>query len=91
MPTIAHPSKTRELTMKARLISTVLTVLAVSATAACGGGSASPSSSPAASKTLTYWASNQGTSLENDKAVLGPELAKLTKQTGVTVNLQVIG
>ncbi len=30
-------------------------------------------------KTLTYWASNQGTSLENDKAVLGPELAKCEK------------
>ena len=61
--------------MKARLISTVLTVIAVTATAACSGG-ASSSSSSAGGKTLTYWASNQGTSLENDKAVLGPELAK---------------
>jgi len=77
--------------MKARLISTVVTVLAVAATAACGGGGTSTSSSSAGSKTLTYWASNQGTSLENDKAVLGPELAKFEKQTGVKVNLQVIG
>jgi len=76
--------------MKARLISTVVTVLAVTATAACGGGGSTPTSS-AGGKTLTYWASNQGTSLENDKAVLGPELAKFEKQTGVKVNLQVIG
>src|SRR5450631_1733465 len=92
MPTIAHQPRTRELDMKARLISTVVTVLAVTATAACGGGGTSTSSSSAgSSKTLTYWASNQGTSLENDKAVLDPELAKFEKQTGVAVDLQVIG
>jgi multiple sugar transport system substrate-binding protein len=78
--------------MKARLISTLVTVLAVSATAACGGaGNSSSSSSSGSSKTITYWASNQGTSLENDKTVLGPELAKFEKQSGVKVNLQVIG
>jgi multiple sugar transport system substrate-binding protein len=77
--------------MKARLISTVVTVLAVSATAACGGGGASTSSSSGSSKTLTYWASNQGASLQADQTVLGPELAKFQKQTGVKVNLQVIG
>ncbi|HYO19959.1 MAG TPA: sugar ABC transporter substrate-binding protein [Dermatophilaceae bacterium] len=78
--------------MKARLISTIVTVLAVSATAACGGGGDSTSDSSAGGgKTLTYWASNQGTSLENDKAVLAPELKKFEQQTGVKVNLQVIG
>src|SRR5450631_4812206 len=92
MPTIAHQPRTRELDMKARLISTVVTVLAVTATAACGGGGSSTSSSSAgSSKTLTYWASNQGTSLENDKAVLTPELKKFEQQTGVAVDLQVIG
>jgi multiple sugar transport system substrate-binding protein len=78
--------------MKARLISTVVTVLAVAATAACGGGGDSSSTSSSGSgKTLTYWASNQGTSLENDKAVLTPELKKFEQQTGIKVNLQVIG
>jgi len=77
--------------MKARLIGTVVTVLALTATAACSGGGTSTSSSSGGGKTLTYWASNQGTSLENDKAVLGPELAKFEKQTGVKVNLSVIG
>ena len=65
-----------------------LTLLAASVTA-CGGSSGkSAGSSP---KTLTYWASNQGTSLANDKQVLAPELAKFTKQTGIKVNLEVIG
>jgi multiple sugar transport system substrate-binding protein len=78
--------------MKARLISTIVTVLAVSATAACsGGGTSTSDSSAGGGKTLTYWASNQGTSLENDKAVLTPELKKFEQQTGVKVNLQVIG
>ena len=56
--------------------------------AACSSSSSGGSSSGV---TLTYWASNQGTSLENDKAVLQPELDKFKAQTGITVNLQVIG
>ncbi|GAA2739046.1 sugar ABC transporter substrate-binding protein [Kitasatospora cinereorecta] len=58
-------------------------------TTACGGGSAS-SGSNSSPKTLTYWASNQGTSLENDKQVLEPELRKFEQQTGIKVNLEVI-
>ncbi len=59
---------------------------------ACGGGS-SPGSSGGNGKpeTITYWASNQGASLQVDYSVLNPELAKFTKQTGITVKLQVIG
>jgi len=91
MGTIAHTTNPGGSDMKARLIGIVVVLLAVSATAACGGGGNSSSGSSASSKTLTYWASNQGTSLENDKAVLTPELAKFEKQTGVKVNLQVIG
>lgn len=41
--------------------------------------------------TLTYWASNQGTSLDHDKSVLQPELDKFKEQTGITVKLEVIG
>lgn len=41
-------------------------------------------------KTLTYWASNQGTSLEHDKQVLQPELDKFREQTGITVKLEVV-
>src|SRR6266508_3624072 len=44
-----------------------------------------------AGTTLTYWASNQGTSLDNDKAVLQPELDKFKAQTGITVKVEVIG
>ena len=40
---------------------------------------------------LTYWASNQGASLQTDYSVLNPELAKFKQQTGITVQLQVIG
>jgi multiple sugar transport system substrate-binding protein len=57
------------------------------------GCSSSGSSGGSSDKgvTLTYWASNQGTSLANDKAVLTPELKKFQKQTGIKVNLEVIG
>jgi len=61
---------------------------------ACGGGSSDNGSSDPSSlkgQTITYWASNQGTSVENDKEVLTPELNKFTQQTGIKVNLEVIG
>src|SRR5262245_607398 len=57
---------------------------------ACGGSSDTGSSS-GSGVTLTYWASNQGTSLDNDKQVLQPELDKFKAQTGITVKLEVIG
>jgi multiple sugar transport system substrate-binding protein len=61
--------------------------------AACGGGTtsgATASNKANAGVTLTYWASNQGTSLDNDKQVLRPELDKFTKQTGIKVDLEVV-
>ena len=67
---------------------TAAAALTVTGLAACSSGS---SGSAGDSKTLTYWASNQGTSLQNDKEVLTPVLEKFTKETGIKVNLQVIG
>lgn len=66
--------------------------LVAAALAGCGsgssGGGAGNGSSP---KTLTYWASNQGRSIEQDQQVLEPELKKFEAQTGIHVNLEVIG
>ncbi|WP_237771369.1 ABC transporter substrate-binding protein [Kribbella sp. ALI-6-A] len=61
--------------------------------AACGGSDSGDSSGGGGGgdATLTYWASNQGTSLDNDKQVLTPVLEKFTQETGVKVNLEVIG
>ncbi|MDR0284690.1 MAG: sugar ABC transporter substrate-binding protein [Propionibacteriaceae bacterium] len=56
-----------------------------------GTGSApSAADQPYAGTTLTYWATNQGSSLDDDKAILQPELDKFKQQTGITVNLEVI-
>lgn len=55
---------------------------------ACGGGGAEAADGK--DVTLTYWASNQGTSIDNDKEVLTPVLADFTARTGVKVNLEVI-
>ncbi|MEU3840389.1 sugar ABC transporter substrate-binding protein [Streptomyces sp. NPDC028635] len=63
--------------------------LALAATA-CGGGSATGGGSNDSPRTLTYWASNQGASIEEDKKVLQPELAKFEKQTGIKVKLEVV-
>lgn len=67
---------------------TAAAALTVTGLAACSSGS---SGSSGDSKTLTYWASNQGTSLQNDKEVLTPVLKEFTKETGIKVDLQVIG
>jgi multiple sugar transport system substrate-binding protein len=63
----------------------VLTALPL---AACGSSGSNSASS--AHPTITYWASNQGTSLQDDQQVLGPQIAKFTKQTGIKVKFQVI-
>ena len=65
--------------------------LLIPAAAACGSGNDAGSSGDAAGTTLTYWASNQGPSLQKDKEILTPELAKFTQQTGIKVNLEVVG
>jgi multiple sugar transport system substrate-binding protein len=66
----------------------VAAVLAAVPLAACS--SSGSGSSSTAHPTLTYWATNQGTSLQDDRTVLGPQIAKFTKQTGIKVNFQVI-
>jgi multiple sugar transport system substrate-binding protein len=66
-------------------------VVGAAAIALVASGCSSSGGGSTKGATLTYWASNQGTSLANDKAVLAPELAKFTKQTGIKVNLEVIG
>jgi multiple sugar transport system substrate-binding protein len=75
--------------LKRTATAVIASVFAVAMLAACGSSGANNGSSNA-HPTLTYWASNQGTSLENDKQVLGPELDKFTQQTGIKVNLEVV-
>ncbi|MGW1411076.1 ABC transporter substrate-binding protein [Streptomyces sp. NPDC002403] len=67
-----------------------VTLSLVLTAAACGGGSTSGSGSNSQPKSLTYWASNQGASIEVDKKVLQPELDKFEKQTGIKVKLEVV-
>ena len=67
--------------------SLVAALAAITASSGCSGSS----SSGGDSKTLTYWASNQGTSIDADKEALTPLLETFTGDTGITVNLEVIG
>lgn len=48
-------------------------------------------SSSSGGDTITYWSSNQGKSLDSDKQFLTTVLDDFTKQTGLKVNLEVIG
>ena len=74
--------------MRTRRFATIAAVAVLAlALAACGKSSNSGAAAP---KTLTYWASNQGASLEFDKKVLQPELDKFKQQTGITVNVEVV-
>ena len=59
-----------------------------STSASTGTGTSTGS---AAGSTITYWASDQGSSIADDYTVLNPELAKFTKQTGIKVKVEVIG
>ncbi|WP_329112356.1 ABC transporter substrate-binding protein [Streptomyces sp. NBC_01353] len=67
-----------------------VTLSLVLSAAACGGGTSGGAGSNENPETLTYWASNQGASIEVDKEVLQPELDKFEKQTGIKVKLEVV-
>jgi multiple sugar transport system substrate-binding protein len=71
--------------VKRRLALIAVGALLASTLAACGSGD-----SGSDSKTLTYWASNQSTSLAADAKILKPELEKFKKQTGITVKVEVV-
>ncbi len=73
--------------IRAAVTGAVTLSLVLTATA-CGGGGADGGGG--ATKTLTYWASNQGSSLEADKKVLQPELDEFERRTGIKVELEVI-
>ncbi|MFD0367073.1 ABC transporter substrate-binding protein [Streptomyces sp. NPDC059071] len=76
--------------IRAALTGVVALSLALTATA-CGGGTADGAGgADSQPKTLTYWASNQGPSIEADKKVLQPELDKFEKETGIKVRLEVV-
>jgi multiple sugar transport system substrate-binding protein len=82
--------------MIVRLIRTsalVAVAIAVAAAAAgCGSsGGGSTSANTSGPVTLTYWASDQGSSISDDYTVLNPLLAKFQQETGIKVKLEVIG
>jgi multiple sugar transport system substrate-binding protein len=82
--------------MIVRLIRTlpfVAAAVAVAAAAGCGGGTSTntTSNSSTSPATLTYWASDQGSSIADDYTVLNPELTKFQQQTGIKVKAEVIG
>ncbi|WP_073948132.1 ABC transporter substrate-binding protein [Streptomyces kebangsaanensis] len=75
--------------IRAAAVGAVTLSLALAASA-CGGGSSTGGGSNDSPKTLTYWASNQGASIEADKKVLQPELDKFEKRYGIKVKLEVV-
>ncbi|GAA2342625.1 sugar ABC transporter substrate-binding protein [Dactylosporangium salmoneum] len=72
--------------MSIRRAAAVLTagILLSGSLAACGDDQAK------AAKTITYWASNQGPSLDFDRQTLQPELDEFEQQTGIHVKLEVV-
>src|SRR5665213_892942 len=68
-----------------------IALAAVAAVLIAASGCSAEASDTADSTTLTYWASNQGTSLDDDKTVLAPVLKDFTAKTGIKVKLEVIG
>jgi multiple sugar transport system substrate-binding protein len=65
-------------------------LIALAGLALVGCSSSSGSDSSGAGTTITYWATNQGATLQDDQKILAPQLAKFTQETGIKVNLQVL-
>jgi multiple sugar transport system substrate-binding protein len=75
-----------------RITSAVAVSLVAASLAGCGSNDESSGSGSGSAEdvTLTYWASNQGTSLANDEEVLKPQLDAFTAQTGIKVDVEVV-
>jgi multiple sugar transport system substrate-binding protein len=77
--------------VRSRVFTAAITTTLLAATlAACSSSSKKDGSGKDDHPTLTYWASNQGTSLANDKQILQPQLDAFQKQTGIKVNVEVV-
>ncbi|MFG2894195.1 extracellular solute-binding protein [Streptomyces sp. NPDC048248] len=76
--------------LRAATVTATVTALAAAATGCGGGSTPSGGGSNDSPRTLTYWASNQGPNVEADKKILGPELRKFEKRTGIKVKLEVV-
>lgn len=76
--------------IRTRALALTVAVALVGAVSACGSSSSGGGSSKGEPRVLTYWASQQSPSVQRDKEILEPELAKFTQQTGIKVNLEVI-
>src|SRR5580693_453141 len=73
------------------ILAAAAAIAATSVAACSSGNSTSSNAGTGAGATITYWASDQGSSVADDYTVLNPELAKFTKQTGIKVKLEVVG
>lgn len=68
---------------------TSIAALSLSGLAACSSDDAS--AEPAkAGDTITYWASNQGSSVSQDEKILGESIKRFTAETGIKVELEVV-
>jgi multiple sugar transport system substrate-binding protein len=59
----------------------------------CGGddgGGGGEGGGSTRGQTITYWASNQGATIDQDKEILGKAIDRFTKKTGINVELKVI-
>lgn len=81
--------------MKIRIVlAGAVVALVTTALVGCSGGTPSSDSTGSADNlkgtTITYWASNQGASIDADTKTLAPEIAKFTEQTGIKVHYEVV-
>ncbi len=76
---------------KPALVVAAIALLAAAAGCSSGTSASTGTGNSNSGTTLTYWASDQGSSIADDYTVLNPELAKFQRQTGIKVKLEVIG
>jgi len=74
------------------MLAAAVAVGLAAALAGCGSSSSATNSGNGSDHaTITYWASDQGSSIADDYTVLNPVVAKFHQETGIKVNVQVIG
>jgi multiple sugar transport system substrate-binding protein len=92
-PIHAHKGVTVKFSRRTKLSAALVGAVSLALVATgCSSSSGGSTSGGVSGSSITYWASNQsGTTTAADVKILTPILAHFTKETGVKVNLEVIG
>jgi multiple sugar transport system substrate-binding protein len=85
-----HKGEAPQMKVRGILAAAVAAIGLATGVAACGSSDSGSGGKDNAGKTIEYWASNQGATIDQDNQVIKQAISRFTKQTGIKVHFKVI-